>query len=41
MAEEIYAELKKDGIAVDYLVNNAGFGLYGSFLETDLQQEWR
>ncbi|MBE0339666.1 SDR family NAD(P)-dependent oxidoreductase [Paenibacillus sp. 23TSA30-6] len=39
VAEDIAAELKKEGIAVDYLVNNAGFGLYGSFLETELEQE--
>lgn len=37
--EEIAAELKEKGIAVDYLINNAGFGLYGTFLETQLEQE--
>ncbi|MDF9758322.1 short-subunit dehydrogenase [Peribacillus simplex] len=37
--EEIVAELKEKGIVVDYLVNNAGFGLYGTFLETKLEQE--
>ncbi|MDQ0113667.1 SDR family NAD(P)-dependent oxidoreductase [Paenibacillus harenae] len=37
--EEIAAELKEKGIVVDYLVNNAGFGLYGEFLETNLEQE--
>lgn len=37
--EEIFAELKEKGIVVDYLVNNAGFGLYGTFLETHLEQE--
>ncbi|WP_373232746.1 SDR family NAD(P)-dependent oxidoreductase [Cohnella sp.] len=37
--EEIAAELKEKGIAVDYLVNNAGFGLYGTFMETQLEQE--
>ncbi len=37
--EEIFAELKEKGIVVDYLVNNAGFGLYGTFLETQLEQE--
>lgn len=36
---EIYEELKEKGIAVNYLVNNAGFGLYGAFLETQLEQE--
>lgn len=39
VAEKIYAELKGKGIAVDYLVNNAGFGLHGAFLETPLEQE--
>jgi short-subunit dehydrogenase len=39
MVEEIYGELRKKGIAVDYLVNNAGFGLYGEFLETQIEQE--
>ena len=39
VAEEIASDLKKKGITVDYLVNNAGFGLYGEFLETQLEQE--
>lgn len=29
--EEIFTDLKERGIIVDYLVNNAGFGLYGTF----------
>ena len=37
--EEIFAELKEKGIVVDYLVNNAGFGLYGTFMETKFEQE--
>lgn len=37
--EEIFAELKKKEIVIDYLVNNAGFGLYGTFLETQLEEE--
>ncbi|MFK4302493.1 MULTISPECIES: SDR family oxidoreductase [unclassified Paenibacillus] len=37
--EEIFAELKEKGIVVDYLVNNAGFGLFGTFLETKLEEE--
>lgn len=37
--KEIFAELKEKGVVVDYLVNNAGFGLYGTFLETQLEQE--
>ncbi|MBT2255735.1 SDR family NAD(P)-dependent oxidoreductase [Priestia megaterium] len=39
VAEEIASDLKKKEITVDYLVNNAGFGLYGEFLETQLEQE--
>lgn len=39
VAEEIASDLKKKGVTVDYLVNNAGFGLYGEFLETQLEQE--
>ncbi|MBE2974230.1 SDR family NAD(P)-dependent oxidoreductase [Priestia megaterium] len=39
VAEEIASDLKKKEITVDYLVNNAGFGLYGGFLETQLEQE--
>ncbi|MDP4098795.1 SDR family oxidoreductase [Paenibacillus sp. P96] len=37
--EEIYMELQAKGIHVDYLVNNAGFGLFGTFMETDMEQE--
>jgi uncharacterized protein len=36
---EIFSELEKEGIVVDVLVNNAGFGVYGRFLETDLREE--
>jgi len=36
---EIFEELKEKGIIIDYLVNNAGFGLYGNFLETQLEEE--
>lgn len=39
VAEKIYRELKEKGITVDFLVNNAGFGLYGEFLETQLELE--
>lgn len=31
--KEIYDELKRDGVEVDYLINNAGFGGYGKFHE--------
>ncbi|MES2765947.1 MAG: SDR family oxidoreductase [Bacteroidota bacterium] len=34
-AEDIYNVLKSENIQVDYLVNNAGFGDYGKFHESD------
>ncbi|KRF29344.1 SDR family NAD(P)-dependent oxidoreductase [Paenibacillus sp. Soil787] len=37
--KEIFNELKEKEIVVDYLVNNAGFGLFGTFMETDMEQE--
>lgn len=37
--EEIFTELQKANIKVDVLVNNAGFGIYGLFHETDLATE--
>src|SRR5262245_8404780 len=33
--DEIAKELSSAGVAVDTLVNNAGFGVYGPFRETD------
>ena len=36
---EIFDELQSAGVGVDALVNNAGFGSYGPFAETDLRQE--
>jgi short-subunit dehydrogenase len=39
--QEIFSELEKESIKVDVLVNNAGFGVYGKFYETDLQEELR
>ena len=36
---EIFSELEKENIGVDVLVNNAGYGVYGMFLETDLREE--
>ncbi|HEX8285262.1 MAG TPA: SDR family oxidoreductase [Pyrinomonadaceae bacterium] len=36
---EIFDELQSAGVQVDALVNNAGFGSYGLFAETDLRQE--
>jgi short-subunit dehydrogenase len=38
-AEEIYNDLKNKNVAIDYLVNNAGFGLHGSLTETSWQRE--
>jgi len=36
---EIYRETQRAAIEVDYLVNNAGFGVAGPFVETGLQAE--
>src|SRR5215207_6130989 len=36
---EIFEELKGAGVTVDALVNNAGFGSYGLFAETDAKSE--
>src|SRR5688572_20891681 len=38
-AQEIFDELKARDIAVEVLVNNAGFGTHGPFSRTDLDQE--
>jgi short-subunit dehydrogenase len=35
----IYTELEKKNIAIDYLVNNAGFGDFGFFTETEWEKE--
>jgi uncharacterized protein len=37
--QEIYDELQAGGVHIDALVNNAGFGSYGPFAETDLRRE--
>ncbi|MDF5734830.1 MULTISPECIES: SDR family NAD(P)-dependent oxidoreductase [unclassified Nostoc] len=37
--EEIFTELQQASIKIDVLVNNAGFGTYGVFNETDLTLE--
>ena len=34
-AQDVYDELVKNNITVDYLINNAGFGDYGFFNESD------
>ncbi len=33
--QEIYTELQRENIKIDYLINNAGFGDFGMFLEAD------
>jgi short-subunit dehydrogenase len=38
-AFELYDEIKNMGITVKVLVNDAGQGVYGKFIETDLQRE--
>jgi len=38
-ADELHAELKQLGLSVDCLVNNAGFGLYGFFAESNLSDQ--
>lgn len=37
--QTLYKRIQEADIAIDVLVNNAGFGLYGKFLETDWQRE--
>ena len=39
--EEVLAATQKAGIEVDVLVNNAGFGQFGFYVATDLQEELR
>lgn len=34
-AKEVYDELKSKNISIDYLINNAGFGDFGLFAESD------
>jgi uncharacterized protein len=38
-AEEIYNEVKNQGLEIDYLINNAGFGGVGKFNERKLQED--
>lgn len=38
-AFELYEELKAKGIKIDVLVNDAGQGVYGEFVDTDLERE--
>ncbi|HEY1525395.1 MAG TPA: SDR family NAD(P)-dependent oxidoreductase [Candidatus Angelobacter sp.] len=34
--QQIFAEIARRGLPVDILINNAGFGAYGAFAESDL-----
>lgn len=38
-ARELYSEVRAKGIKVNYLINDAGPGFYGNFVETDLDRE--
>ena len=38
-AKELYEVVKQRGILIDTLLNNAGFGVYGNFIETDIEKE--
>jgi short-subunit dehydrogenase len=38
-AFRLYADIKKEGITVDVLINNAGQGVYGAFTGTDIYRE--
>lgn len=38
-AIDVFEETEKQGIKIDYLINNAGFGLYGKFEKTDWFEE--
>lgn len=40
-AEELYHEIKQEGLKVTMLINNAGFGSYGDFAEKNLEEELR
>jgi uncharacterized protein len=37
---EIFQELKRRKIFIDILINNAGFGIFGSFHKTDIEDEY-
>jgi len=38
-AREVYEEIKTKGVTVEYLINNAGFGDFGMFTDTDWEKE--
>ena len=37
--QKLYDEVKKRGLAVDYLINNAGFGGHGTIIERSLEED--
>lgn len=38
-AEALFHEIQKENLQVDFLINNAGVGIYGEFIKTALQKE--
>src|SRR6185369_1101561 len=38
-ASQLYGDIKRANYQVSHLVNNAGFGNYGNFIETSLEEE--
>jgi short-subunit dehydrogenase len=38
-AQEVYDQTTRQNIQVDYLINNAGFGDFGMFAESDLEKQ--
>src|SRR5262245_20491224 len=37
--KDVFAEIERRGLRVDTLINNAGFGVYGDFANSDLQRD--
>lgn len=38
-AETLYKEIQNEHLQIDYLINNAGVGVYGEFVNTSLEKE--
>ena len=38
-AQEVYDEIKHKGIDIDILINNAGFGSFGRYVDVDWQRQ--